>query len=269
MSGRGDHTSLRCTQSAAKCIVELRRSHARFRARHPPPPDPDSDGAHRLFFPASTSVRPRLSPWLALTHHRVGTSRHGRAARCTRASGLGPRLGGVPPGAARFWCNTWRGSRSKRRAAARGRRCRAVASPTLPRPTLSSISQAREGLVANVYTEPDWRRHGVATLLMRHRLTTVQKHSHPASAASRAVGRWMLAPLVARICLIERDEARPSVLTQKKRTYSRRHPRRTRAIMEKLFYQKRGAPARVGALFLCQDGWTSFISFDGANPSDS
>jgi GNAT superfamily N-acetyltransferase len=48
--------------------------------------------------------------------------------------------------------------------------------PMLPRPTPTSISQGREGLVANVYTEPDWRRHGVATLLMRHLLDYVREH---------------------------------------------------------------------------------------------
>ena len=48
--------------------------------------------------------------------------------------------------------------------------------PMLPRPTPTGISQGREGLVANVYTEPDWRRRGVATLLMRHLLDYIREH---------------------------------------------------------------------------------------------
>lgn len=48
--------------------------------------------------------------------------------------------------------------------------------PMLPRPIPTGISQGREGLVANVYTEPDWRRHGVATLLIRHLLAYIREH---------------------------------------------------------------------------------------------
>ncbi|HLB10355.1 MAG TPA: GNAT family N-acetyltransferase [Gemmatimonadaceae bacterium] len=40
--------------------------------------------------------------------------------------------------------------------------------PMLPRPTPAGIVQGSEALIANVYTEPAWRRRGVAALLMRH-----------------------------------------------------------------------------------------------------
>ena len=42
--------------------------------------------------------------------------------------------------------------------------------PMLPRPSTSGIVQGREALVANVYTEPEWRRRGLAALLMRYLL---------------------------------------------------------------------------------------------------
>jgi GNAT superfamily N-acetyltransferase len=40
--------------------------------------------------------------------------------------------------------------------------------PMLPRPTPAGVTQGREALIANVYTEPAWRRRGLAALLMRH-----------------------------------------------------------------------------------------------------
>jgi GNAT superfamily N-acetyltransferase len=40
--------------------------------------------------------------------------------------------------------------------------------PMLPRPTPAGVVQGREALIANVYTEPAWRRRGLAALLMRH-----------------------------------------------------------------------------------------------------
>jgi GNAT superfamily N-acetyltransferase len=48
--------------------------------------------------------------------------------------------------------------------------------PMLPRPTPTGIIQGREALVANVYTEPEWRRRGVAALLMRHLLDFAREH---------------------------------------------------------------------------------------------
>ena len=40
--------------------------------------------------------------------------------------------------------------------------------PMLPRPTPAGVVQGREALIVNVYTEPAWRRRGLAALLMRH-----------------------------------------------------------------------------------------------------
>ena len=40
--------------------------------------------------------------------------------------------------------------------------------PMLPRPTPGGVVQGREALIVNVYTEPAWRRRGLAGLLMRH-----------------------------------------------------------------------------------------------------
>lgn len=48
--------------------------------------------------------------------------------------------------------------------------------PTLPRPMPTGIDQGREALVANVYTEPDWRRRGIAALLIRHVLDYTREH---------------------------------------------------------------------------------------------
>lgn len=48
--------------------------------------------------------------------------------------------------------------------------------PMLPRPTPTGIIQGREALIANVYTEPDWRRRGIATLLMHHVLDYTREH---------------------------------------------------------------------------------------------
>lgn len=51
--------------------------------------------------------------------------------------------------------------------------------PMLPRPTPTGIIQGREALIANVYTEPDWRRRGVAALLMGHVLDYTREHRIP------------------------------------------------------------------------------------------
>jgi len=51
--------------------------------------------------------------------------------------------------------------------------------PMLPRPTPTGIIQGREALIANVYTERDWRRRGVAALLMRHVLDYTRQHDVP------------------------------------------------------------------------------------------
>ena len=48
--------------------------------------------------------------------------------------------------------------------------------PMLPRPTPTGIIQGHEALVANVDTEPEWRRRGVAALLMRHVLDYTREH---------------------------------------------------------------------------------------------
>ncbi|HEY8795129.1 MAG TPA: GNAT family N-acetyltransferase [Gemmatimonadaceae bacterium] len=40
--------------------------------------------------------------------------------------------------------------------------------PMLPRPAPAGVVQGREALIANVYTEPAWRRRGLAALLMQH-----------------------------------------------------------------------------------------------------
>jgi len=51
--------------------------------------------------------------------------------------------------------------------------------PMLPRPTPTGIIQGREALIANVYTEPEWRPRGVARLLMRHVLDYTNEHRVP------------------------------------------------------------------------------------------
>jgi GNAT superfamily N-acetyltransferase len=38
--------------------------------------------------------------------------------------------------------------------------------PMLPRPGATGVVQGHEALIANVYTEPAWRRHGLAAMLM-------------------------------------------------------------------------------------------------------
>jgi GNAT superfamily N-acetyltransferase len=40
--------------------------------------------------------------------------------------------------------------------------------PILPRPVdLATIGEGRQGIIINVFTEPEWRRQGIATMLMR------------------------------------------------------------------------------------------------------
>ena len=48
--------------------------------------------------------------------------------------------------------------------------------PMLPRPAADGIIEGREALIANVYTEPGWRRRGLAALLMRHALDYTRDH---------------------------------------------------------------------------------------------
>jgi GNAT superfamily N-acetyltransferase len=39
---------------------------------------------------------------------------------------------------------------------------------TLPRPLgLSKLGEGRQGVIINVFTEPEWRRHGIATMLVK------------------------------------------------------------------------------------------------------
>jgi GNAT superfamily N-acetyltransferase len=42
--------------------------------------------------------------------------------------------------------------------------------PMIPRPFAHGIAQGVEALIVNVYTEPEWRRRGIAALVMRHLL---------------------------------------------------------------------------------------------------
>ena len=49
--------------------------------------------------------------------------------------------------------------------------------PMLPRPHAGGVATGMEGLVANVYTEPGWRRRGLAALLMRHVLVYAREHN--------------------------------------------------------------------------------------------
>ena len=87
--------------------------------------------------------------------------------------------------------------------------------PMLPRPTPTSISQGREGLVANVYTEPEWRRHGVATLLMRQLLDYVREHRiERVRLHASDHGRRLYESLG--FAASNENEARPSLLRQKK-----------------------------------------------------
>jgi GNAT superfamily N-acetyltransferase len=48
--------------------------------------------------------------------------------------------------------------------------------PMIPRPRADGIAQGQEALIVNVYTEPAWRRHGLAALLMRHVLQYTRDH---------------------------------------------------------------------------------------------
>jgi GNAT superfamily N-acetyltransferase len=46
----------------------------------------------------------------------------------------------------------------------------------IPRPLAHGIAQGVEALVVNVYTEPEWRRRGLAALVMRHLLDYTREH---------------------------------------------------------------------------------------------
>jgi GNAT superfamily N-acetyltransferase len=48
--------------------------------------------------------------------------------------------------------------------------------PMIPRPFPNGIAQGVEGLIVNVYTEPEWRRRGLAALVMRHLLDFTREH---------------------------------------------------------------------------------------------
>jgi GNAT superfamily N-acetyltransferase len=48
--------------------------------------------------------------------------------------------------------------------------------PMIPRPFAHGIAQGVEALIVNVYTEPEWRRRGLAALLMRHLLDYTREH---------------------------------------------------------------------------------------------
>jgi GNAT superfamily N-acetyltransferase len=48
--------------------------------------------------------------------------------------------------------------------------------PMIPRPRTNGVAQGVEALVVNVYTEADWRRRGLAALLMRHVLGYTRTH---------------------------------------------------------------------------------------------
>jgi len=44
--------------------------------------------------------------------------------------------------------------------------------PTLPRPLdVSTIGEGRQGTIVNVFTEPQWRRRGIAGLLIKEIVT--------------------------------------------------------------------------------------------------
>jgi ribosomal protein S18 acetylase RimI-like enzyme len=46
----------------------------------------------------------------------------------------------------------------------------------IPRPRADGVSHGLEALIVNVYTEPGWRRRGLAALLMRHVLDYTREH---------------------------------------------------------------------------------------------
>jgi ribosomal protein S18 acetylase RimI-like enzyme len=46
----------------------------------------------------------------------------------------------------------------------------------IPRPGAPGVVEEREAQIVNVYTEPAWRRRGLATLLMRHVLDYTREH---------------------------------------------------------------------------------------------
>jgi GNAT superfamily N-acetyltransferase len=45
-----------------------------------------------------------------------------------------------------------------------------IVRPMIPRPSPSGAIEVRDAQVVNVYTEPAWRRRGIAALVMRHLL---------------------------------------------------------------------------------------------------
>src|SRR6266480_6520695 len=50
--------------------------------------------------------------------------------------------------------------------------------PILPRPVnISTVGEGRQGTVVNMFTEPQWRRRGIAGLLMKE-IITWSKHEH-------------------------------------------------------------------------------------------
>jgi GNAT superfamily N-acetyltransferase len=49
--------------------------------------------------------------------------------------------------------------------------------PTLRKlPEMAEVTSGQQGLIVNVYTEHDWRRHGLAALLMSHVLNAAKVH---------------------------------------------------------------------------------------------
>lgn len=48
--------------------------------------------------------------------------------------------------------------------------------PMIPRPRTDGVALGVEALIVNVYTEPEWRRRGLAALLMRHVLDYTREH---------------------------------------------------------------------------------------------
>ena len=48
--------------------------------------------------------------------------------------------------------------------------------PMIPRPRADEVVQGLEALIVNVYTEPDFRRRGIAALLVRHALEYTRDH---------------------------------------------------------------------------------------------
>jgi ribosomal protein S18 acetylase RimI-like enzyme len=71
-----------------------------------------------------------------------------------------------------------------------------IVRPMIPRPGIAGGIEEREAQVVNVYTEVEWRRRGIAALVMQHLLDfTRANHLHRVSLHASEDGRALYASL--------------------------------------------------------------------------